>query len=219
MAQLKGLKPTSVWKYFEEIAEIPRPSKKEDKIIDYIIAFALEHKLEYRKDTTGNIVILKPASKGYESRKSVCLQSHLDMVCEKNSSSQHNFETDPIEVVINGDWVKSKDTTLGADNGIGIAAQLALLSDRELKHGPVECLFTIDEETGLNGAKGLESGFFTSNILINLDSEDEGELFIGCAGGMNTLATLKYNVRRTPDIPLHQDRCLRNAGDTQDRYS
>lgn len=199
MAELNTLKPSSVWKYFEEIVRIPRPSKKEDKIIAYIIGFAEEHQLEYRKDATGNIVILKPAAPGYENRKQVCLQSHLDMVCEKNSSSQHNFDSDPIQTVVDGDWVKAQDTTLGADNGIGIAAQLALLSDHALKHGPIECLFTVDEETGLNGAKGLEKDFFTSKILINLDSEDEGELFIGCAGGMNTLATLKYNVRRTPD--------------------
>ncbi len=199
MAQLSALKPSEVWTYFEEIVKIPRPSKKEDKIIEYIIAFAAKHHLEYRKDTSGNIVILKPATRGYENRKAVCLQSHLDMVCEKNSSSSHNFESDPIQTLIDGDWVKALDTTLGADNGIGIAAQLALLSSRNLNHGPVECLFTTDEETGLNGAKGLEPGFFASKILINLDSEDEGELFIGCAGGMNTLATLKYNVRRTPD--------------------
>ena len=120
------------------------------------------------------------------------------MVCEKNSSSSHNFDTDPIQTTVEGDWVKAIDTTLGADNGIGVATQLALLADRNLSHGPIECLFTVDEETGLNGAKGLESGFLTSQILINLDSEDEGELFIGCAGGMNTLATMKYNVRRTP---------------------
>lgn len=199
MAQLSTLRPNAVWKYFEEIVKIPRPSKKEDKIIAYITAFAENHQLEYRKDTTGNIVIIKPASPGFENRKSVCLQSHLDMVCEKNSRSTHNFETDPIQTIVDGDWVKALDTTLGADNGIGISAQLALLSGNHLKHGPVECLFTTDEETGLNGAKGLEPGFFKSEILINLDSEDEGELFIGCAGGMNTVATLKYNVRRTPD--------------------
>ena len=118
------------------------------------------------------------------------------MVCEKNSNSSHNFETDPIQTVIDGDWVKAEDTTLGADNGIGVAAQLAILTDRKLEHGPLECLFTVDEETGLNGAKGLETGFFNSKILLNLDSEDEGELFIGCAGGMNTLATIKYNIRQ-----------------------
>jgi dipeptidase D len=199
MAQLSSHKPFLVWKYFEEILRIPRPSKKEEKIIAYITDFAEKHKLEYKKDSSGNIIILKTSSKGYESRKSICLQSHLDMVCEKNSNSRHNFDTDPIQTTVEGDWVKAIDTTLGADNGIGIATQLALLADRNLNHGPIECLFTVDEETGLNGAKGLESGFFKSRVLINLDSEDEGELFIGCAGGMNTLATMKYNVRRTPE--------------------
>lgn len=199
MAQLSALKPSEVWKYFEEIVKIPRPSKKEEKIIDFIMAFAEKHQLEHRKDASGNIVIMKPAARGFENRKAVCLQSHLDMVCEKNSSSSHNFESDPIQTLVDGDWVRALDTTLGADNGIGIAAQLALLSGHNLNHGPVECLFTTDEETGLNGAKGLEPGFFTSKILINLDSEDEGELFIGCAGGMNTVATMKYKVRRTPE--------------------
>jgi dipeptidase D len=199
MAQLNTLQPQAIWKYFEEIVTIPRPSKKEEKIIAYITAFAEKHRLDFRKDMHGNIVIRKPAAKGFENRKSVCLQSHLDMVCEKNSSSRHDFETDPIQTLIEGDWVKAMDTTLGADNGIGLAAQLALLSDDRLEHGPVECLFTTDEETGLNGAKGLEPDFFSSRMLINLDSEDEGELFIGCAGGMNTLATLKYNMRPTPE--------------------
>jgi dipeptidase D len=199
MTQFSSLKPALVWKYFEEIVQVPRPSKKEEKIIAYVTGFAEKQKLEYKKDAAGNIVIRKPASKGYENRKSICLQSHLDMVCEKNSSSQHNFETDPINTTVEGDWVKAIDTTLGADNGIGIAAMLAILADADLNHGPIECLFTVDEETGLNGAKDLESGFFESKVLLNLDSEDEGELFIGCAGGMNTLATMKYKVRRTPE--------------------
>jgi dipeptidase D len=199
MTQLKTLKPASVWGFFDEITNVPRPSGKEEKIIGYITAFAEKHKLDFSKDSLGNIVIRKPASKGFENKKSVCLQSHLDMVCEKNSSSQHNFETDPIRTIIDGDWVRAEDTTLGADNGVGVATQMAILADSTLQHGPLECLFTTDEERGLNGAKGLEPGFFHSKILINLDSEDEGELFIGCAGGMNTLATMKYNVRRTPE--------------------
>jgi dipeptidase D len=199
MNQLNTLNPQSVWKYFDEITKIPRPSGKEEKIEAYVIGFAEKHKLEYKTDNSGNILILKSASPGYENRKSVCLQSHLDMVCEKNRNSNHDFENDPIQTTIDGDWVKAIDTTLGADNGIGIAAQLAILADDSLQHGPLECLFTSDEETGLNGAKGLAEGFITSRILINLDSEDEGELFIGCAGGMNTLATLKYNMRRTPE--------------------
>jgi len=199
MAQLSALKPASVWKYFEEITKIPRPSGKEERIISFITDFADKHKLEYKKDSFGNILIRKPATKGYENLKPVCLQSHLDMVCEKNSNSSHDFDNDPIQTLVDGDWVKAKDTTLGADNGVGVAAQMAVLADESAEHGPVECLFTTDEERGLNGAKGLVTGFFNSKILINLDSEDEGELFIGCAGGMNTLATIKYNVRRTPE--------------------
>ena len=199
MAQLSSLQPSVVWKYFEEIVKIPRPSKKEEKIIAYVIGIAEKFKLDYTKDSLGNILIRKPATKGFENRKPVCLQSHLDMVCEKNSNSKHNFDSDPIQTVIDGDWVKALETTLGADNGIGIAALLALVTEDSTEHGPLECLFTVDEETGLNGAKGLEPGFFESEILINLDSEDEGELFIGCAGGMNTVATMKYETRRTPE--------------------
>jgi len=199
MARLSTLNPSPVWSYFEEITNVPRPSGKEEKIINFIIDFAEKHNLEHVKDETGNILIRKPASKGFENRKSVCLQSHLDMVCEKNSNSNHNFDVDPINTTIDGDWVKAIDTTLGADNGVGVAAQMAVLTDDTVKHGPIECLFTIDEERGLNGAKGLTPGFIRSKILINLDSEDEGELFIGCAGGMNTVATIKYNMRRTPE--------------------
>jgi len=199
MRQLSTLKPSLIWKYFDQITKIPRPSKKEEKMIIWVMNTARDHNLSVEKDETGNVLIRKPASSGFENRKTVCLQSHLDMVCEKNSSSNHNFETDPIQTTIDGAWVKAEGTTLGADNGIGVAAMLAILTDRNLKHGPLECLFTVDEETGLNGAKNLESGFFTANILLNLDSEDEGELFIGCAGGMNTIATLKYEMRQTPE--------------------
>jgi dipeptidase D len=199
MNQLENLKPSGIWKYFEEITKIPRPSKHEEEIIAYVTEFAKSHKLSFEKDATGNVLIRKPATRGYENRQTVCLQSHLDMVCEKNSNSMHNFETDPIQVVVDGEWVKAVDTTLGADNGIGVAAQMAILADSKAEHGPIECLFTIDEETGLNGAMGLESNYFEAKILLNLDSEDEGELFIGCAGGMNTIATIKYNTRRTPE--------------------
>lgn len=198
MGTLNDLQPFLIWKYFSEILNIPRPSKKEEKISNYIISVAKQYKLSFKKDKAGNILISKPASAGYEHLMSVCLQSHLDMVCEKHNNSSHNFETDPIQAYIDGNWVRSKDTTLGADNGIGIAAQLAILTDPEAKHGPLECLFTVDEETGLNGAKCLESDFFKSKILINLDSEDEGELFIGCAGGINTTASIKYKSKNTP---------------------
>jgi len=183
------LKPELVFHYFSEICKIPRPSKKEGKIIAYIIDFAQKHNLEYRKDDAGNILVRKPASAGYENKQAVVLQSHLDMVCEKNSDINHDFNNDPIQTYTDGEWLKAKGTTLGADDGIGIAAQLAILASSDIEHGPLECLFTVDEETGLTGAFEMGSGFFNSKILLNLDSEDEGELFIGCAGGIDTVAT------------------------------
>ncbi|NMC98192.1 MAG: aminoacyl-histidine dipeptidase [Bacteroidales bacterium] len=201
---LEKLNPSLVWKYFEEIIAIPRPSKKEEKIIAYLEAFAKKNKLEYKIDKAGNVLISKSATKGFDKLKTVVLQSHVDMVCEKNSNSKHNFDTDPIIPVIDGDWLKAKETTLGADNGIGVATQLALLASKEIEHGPIECLFTVDEETGLTGAFALKPGFFNGKILINLDSEDEGEIFIGCAGGKDTVAILKYEPKKAPgkQIPL-----------------
>ena len=175
MGEVLGhLKPELIWNHFEEITKHPRPSKQEEKVVKYVLEFGKKLNLNTSRDKFGNIVIKKPATPGKENAKTIVMQGHLDMVCEKNSSSKHNFETDPIQAWVDGDWIKANDTTLGADNGIGIAAQLALLADNTIPHGPVECLFTVDEETGLNGAKGLESGFFESRILINLDSEDEG---------------------------------------------
>lgn len=185
--QIKNLTPSNVFEYFDKILKIPRPSKKEHKIIEYLVNFAESNNLEYKKDSVGNIVIRKKASKGLEHLKSTILQSHVDMVCEKNSNIQHDFEKDPIPAFIDGDWIRSKGTTLGADNGIGVAYELAILADNTLKHGPLECLFTIDEETGLTGAFNLGENMFDSKILINLDSEDDGEVFIGCAGGVDTL--------------------------------
>ncbi len=199
MNKLNGLEPASVWNYFEAICQIPRPSKKEEKMIAFLKDFATEHNLPFKKDAAGNVLITKPASKGMENRRTLVLQSHLDMVCEKNSGTVHNFETDPIKPFIDGEWVTAEGTTLGADCGIGIAAQLAILTGTELNHGPLECLFTVDEETGLTGAKALEPGFFSGVGLINLDSEDEGELFIGCAGGIDTVATLHYEPVIPPD--------------------
>jgi len=198
MNNLNGLTPASIWSHFESICQIPRPSKREDKIIAFLAGFARIHQLPFKRDSAGNVLISKPASKGMENRRSVVLQSHLDMVCEKNEGTVHNFDTDPIKPYIDGDWVTAEGTTLGADCGIGIAAQLAILTDDTLNHGPIECLFTVDEETGLTGAKALESGFFNGKALINLDSEDEGELFIGCAGGIDTVATLHYESVDTP---------------------
>jgi dipeptidase D len=202
---LESLKPKIVWKYFEEILAIPRPSKKEEKIISYLENFARTNNLQYKKDKAGNVLIYKPATPGMENRQTVVLQSHVDMVCEKNSDSNHDFENDPIIPVIDGDWVKAKETTLGADNGIGVATQLAILASDDIKHGPIECLFTVDEETGLTGAFKLENNFFEGNILINLDSEDEGEIFIGCAGGKDTVATIKFEKKKIPgkQVPLN----------------
>ncbi len=187
---LKGLEPARVYHYFEEICQIPRPSKKEEKIAAYLMDFGKQHNLDTMMDKTGNVIIRKPATKGMENRKSVVLQSHIDMVCEKNSDVEHNFDTDAIQPYIDGEWIKAKGTTLGADDGIGIAAQLAILEATDIAHGPIECLFTVDEETGLTGAFGLDSGILKSTILLNLDSEDEGEIFIGCAGGKDTVITL-----------------------------
>ncbi|MFO7756397.1 MAG: aminoacyl-histidine dipeptidase [Bacteroidales bacterium] len=186
------LEPTQVWKYFYEICQIPRLSKNEEKIRGYLLSFAAAHDLEAKTDKAGNVLIIKAADPGYEKRKSVVLQSHMDMVGEKDAKTEHNWEKDPVKPYIDGNWVKAKDTTLGADDGIGIAASMALLSDSEIKTGRIECLFTADEETGMTGALELEEGFFSSRILINLDSEDEGELFIGCAGGIDTVAEMTY---------------------------
>lgn len=198
MSKFGNIEPRDIWMYFEEILTIPRPSKKETAIIKYLQDFAAKHSLTVKTDEAGNVLISKPAYPGYENLQSVVLQSHMDMVCEKNSDVTHNFNTDPIEAYIDGEWIKAKGTTLGADDGIGIAAQLAVLASKEIKHGPVECLFTVDEETGLTGAFEMKEGFFNSKILLNLDSEDEGELFIGCAGGMDTVATFAYDSEKVP---------------------
>lgn len=198
MKQITDLIPSIVWKYFYEITQVPRPSKKEDKIIRYLETFAASHNLSIKKDKVGNILISKAATKGYEHYPVVILQSHMDMVCEKNSDVIHDFDNDPIKTIVDGEWLRADGTTLGADNGIGMAAELAILASDDIAHGPVECLFTVDEETGLTGAKALETGFMTGEILLNLDSEDEGELFIGCAGGKGTVATFKYEPLQAP---------------------
>ncbi len=194
--RLSELEPLEMWGYFEEITKIPRPSKHEELMIRYLLDFAAKHKLEAERDKAGNVVIRKPASKGLEKMKSVILQGHSDMVCEKNSDKIHDFEKDPIDAYIDGEWIKARGTTLGADDGIGVAAALAVLASKTIKHGPIEALFTSDEETGMTGAFGLKEGFVKSKILINLDSEDDGELFIGCAGGIDTQATFKFSKRK-----------------------
>ncbi len=195
----KDLKPASVFHYFEEVCQVPRPSKKEEKIRTYLVNFAVSHGLEYQMDEAGNVLIRKAAFPGKENLKKVVLQSHMDMVCEKNRDTVHDFEKDPIETYVDGEWLKAKGTTLGADNGIGVATQLAVLADKDMVHGPLECLFTVDEETGLTGAFALKEEFMSGDILINLDSEDEGELFIGCAGGAGTTATFPCPMVKAPE--------------------
>lgn len=195
----KDLKPAGIFHYFEEICQVPRPSKREEKIVAYLKAFGEAHGLETKVDEVGNVLIKKPATPGMENRKTVVLQSHVDMVCEKNNDVTHDFLTDPIETEIDGEWLKAKGTTLGADNGIGVATELVILTDDTLEHGPIECLFTIDEETGLTGAFALQEGFMNGDILLNLDSEDEGELFIGCAGGVDSVAEFHYTPVNVPE--------------------
>ena len=195
---IKDLEPKVVWKFFDEITQVPRPSKKEGLIIRYIEEVAAKNQIDIRKDKVGNLLLFKPGSKGYETLPTVVLQAHLDMVCEKNNDVTFDFEKDPIQTVVDGEWLHAKGTTLGADNGIGLAAALAVVTSDDIEHGPVECLFTVDEETGLTGANALKKGFITGDILLNLDSEDEGEIFIGCAGGKGTVATFTYQAITAP---------------------
>lgn len=195
---MKNLEPKALWSQFDAICKVPRPSKHEGKMIAFLQKFGKEHHLETITDKTGNVLLRKPATKGYENRPTVVLQAHMDMVCEKNGDVHHDFEKDPIEPYIDGEWVRAKGTTLGGDDGIGIATMLAILASNDLKHPALECLCTVDEETGLTGAFGLEAGVLTGKTLINLDSEDDGELFIGCAGGIDTLATIKYKSIESP---------------------
>ncbi len=198
MSEIVKLSPELIWKYFYEITQIPRPSKKEERIIQYLVEFAESQGLEYRQDKIQNIVICKPATAGFEDRPTVILQSHVDMVCEKNTDTDFNFDTDPIQTYIDEGWVKAKGTTLGGDDGIGVATQLALLAAKEVEHPAIECLFTVDEETGLTGAFELGDHMLTGSVLLNLDSEDWGELFIGCAGGVDTIAKLPLEWETTP---------------------
>lgn len=195
---LYELKPERLWFYFGEVLRIPRPSKKEEKIIEYLVKFGNKHGLETLRDQVGNVVLRKPATKGYEKAPWVCLQGHVDMVCEKDPESSHDFDKDAIETYIEDGWLKAKGTTLGADNGIAVATMLALLEANDIGHGPLECLFTIDEETGLTGAFGLDPELLKSRILLNLDSEDDGEFFIGCAGGKDTVIEIPYKKDPVP---------------------
>jgi dipeptidase D len=196
--KIEVLAPAGIWQNFKSITLIPRPSKKEARMVDFIKKFGLDHRLETQVDSVGNIIIRKPASPGMENRMGVIFQAHLDMVPQKNSDKQHDFDKDPIDAYIDGDWVKANGTTLGADNGIGVAAMLAVLESKDLKHGPVEALFTVDEETGMTGAFALQPGQLKGDILLNLDSEDEGELYIGCAGGVDGNIEFDYSAEKIP---------------------
>ncbi|MGM0612694.1 MAG: aminoacyl-histidine dipeptidase [Bacteroidota bacterium] len=200
MSNLQGIEPAQVWKNFESLTNIPRPSKKEQKAAQFVKEFGEKLGLETIMDETGNVIIKKPATPGYEDRQGVILQGHIDMVPQKNNDVDHDFEKDPIEAYVDGEWVTAKGTTLGADNGIGVAAAMTILESDEIEHGPVEALITIDEESGMTGAFGLKSGMLDGKILINMDSEDEGELYIGCAGGMDTIATMQY---KEEDVPAN----------------
>jgi dipeptidase D len=196
--KIETLAPACIWKNFKAITQIPRPSKREAQIIQFIRKFGEDLGLETLVDEVGNVVIRKPAVKGMENRKGVILQSHLDMVPQKNNDKKHDFEKDPIEAYIDGDWVKANGTTLGADNGIGVASMMAVLESKDISHGPVEALFTIDEETGMTGAFALKKGQLKGDILLNLDSEDEGELYVGCAGGMDANISFPYRKEIVP---------------------
>ena len=189
---LKALNPALVWKHFAEICNIPHPSHSEDKIRQYLVDFAVAQGLDYKVDEAGNVYMSKPATPGMEDRKVIVLQAHMDMVPQKNNDKVFDFINDPIEAYIDGEWVTANGTTLGADNGIGVAAILAILEDDTVEHGPIEGLITATEETGMDGAFGLQEGLLKGDILLNLDSETEGELYVGCAGGTDVNATLSY---------------------------
>ena len=189
----------SVFDIFAAICKVPRPSKHEEKISRWLQDFAAEHGIECVADAAMNVIMRVPATPGYEDHEGVILQAHMDMVCEKNGDVQHDFMTDPIETFVDGEWLKAKGTTLGADNGIGISMALAAITDKRLAHPAIECLFTVDEETGLTGAMKLQDGMLKSKRLINLDSEDDGQIFIGCAGGVDTLARMNYE----PQFTIH----------------
>ena len=192
MSEIKNLNPECIWRNFDALTQVPRPSGHLEKVQHMLLEFAARVGVEAFKDAAGNIVMRKPATPGMEGKKGVILQAHMDMVPQKSPDSTHNFETDPIQTYIDGEWVKAKGTTLGADNGLGVATIMAVMEDKTLKHGPVEALITADEETGLFGANGLPEGELHGDVLLNLDSEHWGKFVIGSAGGINVTATLGY---------------------------
>lgn len=188
---IDGLYPSIVWKKFYDISQVPRPSKSEERIRLFLRNFAGQNNFDFREDETGNIVILVPPTPGCENKPTVVIQNHVDMVCEKNKGTDHDFMKDPIDLIREGDWIKANGTTLGADNGIGAAAALAIATEHDFDHGPLELLFTVDEETGLTGANNLKKGFITGKILLNLDTEEDGAFYVGCSGGLDTAGTFR----------------------------
>ena len=200
---MNNLEPKEVFSIFHSITQVPRPSKHEERISAWLVNFAKEHNIECQVDEAMNVIMRVPATPGYENKQGVILQAHMDMVCEKNKDTQHDFMNDPIQTYVDGDWLKARGTTLGGDDGIGVAMALAAATSTTLKHPALECLFTVDEETGLTGAFKLKDGCLNGRQLINLDSEDDGEIFIGCAGGIDTLAKMHYTPAALPnDEPL-----------------
>lgn len=217
MANTK-LQPALVFEHFAKINQIPRPSKREEKIIKYLEDFGKERNLLTKVDQTGNVLISKPATKGFEKYPTIILQSHMDMVCDKLVDIEFDFDNDPIQTYVEDEWLHAKGTTLGADDGIGVAIELAILDSNDIEHGPIECLFTRDEETGMTGAFGLESGFMTGKYLINLDSEDEGQIFVSCAGGINTSAVFNFEREDAPNGYFFMEASLKglNGGHSGD---
>ena len=197
--KITDLKPALIWQCFDEITKIPRPTHHLDKMKEFLVDWADRHGIAVRTDAVGNVVMTKPATPGHENAPTIVLQGHQDMVAEKRGDSRHDFMTDPIETIVDGDWVRANGTTLGADNGMGCAAAMACLIDPDLVHGPLECLFTVDEEQGLIGANGLEPGMITGKILLNLDSEEHGQLVIGCAGSIATICTYPLSLAPCPE--------------------
>lgn len=195
---IEGLKPELVWQRFYEISRIPRPSKNEEKILNYLKEFCQKENLNYKQDAAGNMAITVPATKGYENNPVVILQGHVDMVCEKNKGTEHDFDNDPIKLSYSDGWLKAVGTTLGADNGIGVAAALALINDKDAVHGPLEILLTVDEETGLNGATKMDGKIISGKTLLNLDSEEDGAFYVGCSGGFGTTANWKISYQPKP---------------------
>ncbi len=206
---MSSLQPKSVFDCFAQVNRIPRPSKREERMIDFLMQFGNQLGLPTRRDETGNVIISKPATPGMEQKPTVVLQSHMDMVCEKNNDVEFDFDRDAIQTYIEGDWMHAKGTTLGADDGIGVAMEMAILQANDIEHGPLECVFTRDEETGLTGAFGMQGDFMTGKYLINLDSEDEGEIFVSCAGGCGTTATWTYTDQPTPEGSFALKLCIK----------